>query len=105
MPLNRSRSTEEYPPYARFQPQAIGQTTWLEMLAIYRRLVADTNQQLRIVEQMSRAGIEVNPQARGQKLEQADPMRTLRLYQRLNPRVNLSNLAMEDHYEVVLGLI
>src|SRR5258706_16027941 len=105
MPSKRSKRTEEYPPYARFQPQAIGQITWLEILAIYKRLTEDPNQQARLSEQLSRAGLEANLQALGLKLDQADPIKTLRLYQRLNPRINLANLAMEDPFEVIGGLI
>jgi hypothetical protein len=105
MSFNRSKSTLEYPPYARFQPQAIGSTTWLEMLEIYRRLIEDPNQKLRLLELMGRAGLGTNLDVLNTKFYQADSLRTLRLYQRMNPRINLANLAKEDPFDVIAGLL
>jgi hypothetical protein len=105
MTFKRSKSTLEYPPYARFQPQAIGQSTWLEITGIYNRLTEDPDQRVKLVELINKAGLGTNLDALSQKLHQADPLRTLRLYQRLNPKINLTNLSMEEPFEVVAGLV
>lgn len=105
MSFNRSKSTLEYPPYARFQPQAIGYTTWLEMMEIYKRLVEDPNQQARLLELITRMGLNTSLEALNTQLSQADAMRTLRIYQRINPKINLANLAKEDPFDVVAGLL
>ena len=105
MQFKRSKSTLEYPPYSRFQPQAFGQSTWLEITHIYNQIVRDPEQRARLSELMIRSGMGSNPDALGTKMYHADPLRTLRQYQRVNPRINLSKLVAEVPYEVMAGLV
>ena len=104
MPFRRSKSTLEYPPYARFQPQAIGQSTWLEMTEVYSHLIQNPTQRLKLIGLISRLGMGTDLDVFSQRLAQAEPLRTLRLYQKMNPKIDLANLAMEDPYEIVAGL-
>src|SRR5579871_6153458 len=82
--------------------------TWKNLLGVYAEVVEERHLRERLKNEMGAAGLGRDPDKLIFSLQDADPVKALNQYQKLNPEIPLrfnQDLQPEQKYKMVAGLI